>query len=169
MKKYLLLSLFTLCALVTKAQDDSSDIVKVGQKMPSFSIISDNGKTFNSEELKGKVVLITFFATWCPPCQKELPEIEKYIWQKYKNNKNFRLLVIGREHNEEELTKYNEKKGFTFPLYPDKNRRIFGAFAQNLIPRNYLINEEGEVVYASKGYTPADFAGLQKKLAELLK
>ncbi|WP_106830983.1 TlpA family protein disulfide reductase [Parabacteroides pacaensis] len=169
MKKYLLLSLFTLCALIAKAQDDSSDIVKVGQKMPAFSIISDNGKTFNSEELKGKVVLITFFATWCPPCQKELPEIEKYIWQKYKNNKDFRLLVIGREHNEDELTKYNEKKGFTFPLYPDKNRKIFGAFAQNLIPRNYLINKEGEVVYASKGYTPEDFAGLQKKLAELLK
>lgn len=169
MKKHLFFSLFILFAFIAKAQDDNSDIVKVGQAMPAFTIVSDNGKTISSTELKGKVVLITFFATWCPPCQKELPEIQKQIWDKYKNNKNFRLLVIGREHNDAELTKYNEKKGFTFPLYPDKNRKIFGSFAQNLIPRNYLIDKDGKVIYTSKGYTSEEFTQLQNKLAEALK
>lgn len=168
MKKYLLLGLVALITFAVKAQDDNSDIVKTGQAMPAFTIVSDNGQTISSAELKGKVVLITFFATWCPPCQKELPEIEKQIWQQYKDNKNFRLLVIGREHNDAELAKYNEKKGFTFPLYPDKNRKIFAAFAQNLIPRNYLIGKDGKVVYTSKGYTPEEFGELQKKLAEVL-
>ena len=67
------------------------------------------------------------------------------------------------------MAKYNEKKGFTFPLYPDKNRAIFGAFAKNLIPRTYLIGKDGKVMYAGKGYTEEEFAGLMDKIGASLK
>ena len=168
MKKSLLLCLFTLLALSCKAQDDG-DIVKVGDKMPAFTIVSDNGQQLSSSSLKGKVVLVNFFATWCPPCQKELVEVRKTLWPKYKDNKNFALLVIGREHTDADLSKYNEKKGFTFPLYPDKNRSIYGAFAKNLIPRSYLVDKSGKVIYTSKGYNDEDFASLMKAIETALK
>lgn len=168
MKKSLLLCLFTLLALSCKAQDDG-DIVKVGDKMPAFTIVSDNGQQLSSASLKGKVVLVNFFATWCPPCQKELAEVQKTLWPKYKDNKNFALLVIGREHTDADLSKYNEKKGFTFPLYPDKNRSIYGAFAKNLIPRSYLVDKSGKVIYTSKGYNNEDFASLMKAIETALK
>lgn len=168
MKKSLLLCLFTLLALSCKAQDDG-DIVKVGDKMPAFTIVSDNGQQLSSASLKGKVVLVNFFATWCPPCQKELAEVQKTLWLKYKDNKNFALLVIGREHTDADLSKYNEKKGFTFPLYPDKNRSIYGAFAKNLIPRSYLVDKSGKVIYTSKGYNDEDFASLMKAIETALK
>lgn len=168
MKKSLLLCLFTLLALSCKAQDDG-DIVKVGDKMPAFTIVSDNGQQLSSASLKGKVVLVNFFATWCPPCQKELAEVQKTLWPKYKDNKNFALLVIGREHADADLSKYNEKKGFTFPLYPDKNRSIYGAFAKNLIPRSYLVDKSGKVIYTSKGYNDEDFASLMKAIETALK
>ena len=96
--------------------------------------MNDNGTQVPSSSLKGKVILVNFFATWCPPCQKELAEVQKMLWPKYKDNKDFVLLVIGREHTDVELQKYNEKKGFTFPLYPDKNRAIYGAFAKKSDP-----------------------------------
>lgn len=168
MKKSLLFCLFTLLALSCKAQDDG-DIVKVGDKMPAFTIVSDNGQQLSSASLKGKVVLVNFFATWCPPCQKELAEVQKTLWPKYKDNKNFALLVIGREHTDADLSKYNEKKGFTFPLYPDKNRSIYGAFAKNLIPRSYLVDKSGKVIYTSKGYNDEDFASLMKAIETALK
>lgn len=168
MNKFLFVCLLTLSAMIGKAQDESAEIIKVGDQMPAFTIVSDNGQTIKSAELKGKVVLVTFFATWCPPCQKELPEVETKIWNKYKDNKNFRLLVIGREHNDSELAKYNEKKGFTYPLYPDKNRAIFGAFAKNLIPRNYLIGKNGNVIYTSKGYSPEEFEQLLEAIQKAL-
>lgn len=168
MKKYVFLCLFTLLACIAKAQEEG-DIVKVGQQMPSFTIVSDNGDKIPSSSLKGKVILVNLFATWCPPCQKELAEVQKTLWPKYKDNKNFAMLVIGREHTDAELAKYNEKKGFTFPLYPDKNRAIFNAFAKNLIPRSYLIGKDGKVIYASKGYTEEDFAELMAKIESALK
>jgi len=61
MKKYLLVSLLALLAFVGKAQEDNSDIVKVGDTMPSFTIVSDNGSKLQSASLKGKVILVNFF------------------------------------------------------------------------------------------------------------
>ena len=153
MKKYLLVSLLALLAFVGKAQEDNSD----------------NGSKLQSASLKGKVILVNFFATWCPPCQKELAAVQQTLWPKYKNNKDFVLLVIGREHSDADLQKYNEKKGFDFPLYPDKDRAIFGAFAKNLIPRGYLVGKDGKIIYTSKGYTDEEFAELMTKIEGALK
>ena len=169
MKKIILLTFFAVLAFIGNAQNEKGDIVKVGDKMPAFTILSDNGEQLTSGSLKGKVVLVNFFATWCPPCQKELAEIEKTLWPRYKDNKNFVLLVIGREHSDADLKTYNEKKGFTFPLYPDKNRKIYGAFAENLIPRSYLIDKNGKVIFATAGYTDAEFTTLMNKIAIALK
>ena len=161
--------LFAVLAFVVKAQDETGDKVKVGDKMPAFTIKSDNGTQLASSSLKGKVVLVNFFATWCPPCQKELAEVQKTLWPKYKDNKDFVMLVIGREHTDADLAAYNEKKGFTFPLYPDKSRAVYDAFAKNLIPRSYLVDKNGKVIYASKGYTEAEFAEMMEKIEGALK
>ena len=162
------MTMLAMLVLGVKAQDNNDDIVKVGEMMPLFSIVSDNGTKINSAELKGKVVLINFFATWCPPCQKELASVQQTLWPKYKDNNKFVMLVIGREHSDKELATYNEKKGFTFPLYPDKSRAIFGAFAKSLIPRSYLIGKDGKVIYAGKGYTDKEFAELLEKIETAL-
>ena len=86
-------------AFVCHAQENTNaDLVKVGDAMPAFTIVSDNGTKTASSEFQGKVLLVNFFATWCPPCQKELAAVQKELWPKYKDNKDFVMLVIGREH-----------------------------------------------------------------------
>lgn len=72
MKKFLFISMALLLACVAWAQNDSNDIVKVGDSMPTFTIVHDNGTQVASSSFKGKVILVNLFATWCPPCQKEL-------------------------------------------------------------------------------------------------
>lgn len=78
--------------------------VKIGDTMPQFTLNSEVYGTVTPADLKGKVVLVSLFATWCGPCQKELAEVQTTLYPKYKDNENFRLLVIGREHTDAELT-----------------------------------------------------------------
>ena len=87
----------------------------------------------------------------------------------YKDNKDFVLLVIGREHTDEQLRAYNERKKFTFPLYPDPKREVFSLFAEKSIPRAYLFNKEGVAVYTSIGYEKEEFGYLMNAIAEALK
>lgn len=168
MRIHLLVYFMLLSVVAGKAQSQDQDIVKVGGMMPEFTIVSDNGAQFKSSSLKGKVILINLFATWCPPCQKELAAVQETLWPKYKDNKNFVMLVIGREHTDADLATYNEKKGFTFPLYPDKGRVIFDKFAKSLIPRTYLVGKDGKIIHATIGYTEEEFAELMNKIEAAL-
>lgn len=143
--------------------------LKKGDKLPEFELKSAAYGEVSSADLKGKVVLVSLFATWCGPCQKELAEVEKTLWPKYKDNKDFVLLVIGREHTDEQLKVYNERKKFSFPLYPDPKREVFSLFAGESIPRAYLFNKDGEAVYTSLGYEKAEFGNLMKAIEEALK
>ena len=168
MMKHLWICLFALLPFLAHAQKDNEG-VSAGDRMPSFNIVHDDGTTVTSASFKGKVILVNFFATWCPPCQKELAEIQQTLWPKYKDNPDFALLIIGREHSDADLQAYNKKKGFSFPLYPDKNRSIYAAFAKNLIPRCYLIDQKGTIVYTTKGYDEKEFSTLMNQIEALLK
>lgn len=154
-----------LCmALVLNAQE-----LQKGDKLPEFTLKSSVYGDVSSADLKGKVVLVSLFATWCGPCQLELAEVQKTLWPKYKDNKDFVLLVIGREHSDEQLKAYNERKKFTFPLYPDPKREVFSLFAEKSIPRAYLFNKEGKAIYVSLGYEKEEFNNLMNTIEEALK
>lgn len=164
MKKLGLLFMMLCMAFAANAQE-----LKKGDKLPEFQLKSTVYGDVSSADLKGKVVLVSLFATWCGPCQKELADVEQVLWPKYKDNKDFVLLVIGREHTDEQLKTYNERKKFTFPLYPDPKREVFSLFAEKSIPRAYLFNKEGKVVYTSIGYEKEEFNHLMDEIEAALK
>ncbi len=169
MKKLFISLLFLVgCVLTTHAQQDNKgDVLVKGDKIPSFEL-NRKGERINSANLKGKVVALVFFATWCPPCQKELADIEKTLWPELKDNKQFLLLTVGREHTDEELATYNEKKGFTFPLYPDKDRGVYSLFATQYIPRTYIIGKDGTILYQSSGYTESHLTQMMQLIRQEL-
>lgn len=161
-------SIAALAFLLLSLGSVSAQDIKVGDKVPNFTYASSKSKSSSIADLKGKVVLVNFFATWCPPCLKELPEVEAQIWAKYGKNSNFAMLTLGREHSWAEVDAFKKKKGFTFPIYPDPKKEAFTKFAPNQIPRSYLIDKSGVVVYATVGYSEQEFAKLLNKLNSLM-
>ncbi|MBQ3610137.1 MAG: TlpA family protein disulfide reductase [Bacteroidaceae bacterium] len=163
MKKLIMLFAVLAMCLFVQAQE-----LKLGDTLPKFELKSSVNGDVKPADLKGKVVLVNLFATWCGPCQKELAEVQSTLWPKYKDNKNFVMLVIGREHTDEDLKKYNERKKFTFPLYPDPKREVFSLFAEKSIPRSYLFGKDGKLLYSSIGYTAEEFQKLMESIEKAL-
>lgn len=164
MKKLVVTFMMLVMIVCVQAQE-----LKIGDALPNFELTSSVYGNVKAADLKGKVILISLFATWCGPCQKELADVQSMLWPRYKDDKNFVMLVVGREHTDEQLQKYNERKGFTFPLYPDPKREVFSLFAEKTIPRAYLFGKDGTLIYSSIGYTAEEFQNLMNSIEAALK
>lgn len=170
-KNILLLLILGLFACTTQAQEDEeteSSFVKEGAEMPHFTFKDIEGKERSSDEFKGKVILINFFATWCQPCLVEMSLLQKQIWKKYKDNPNFIIASFGRDHSQEEIKEFIHKKNLSFNVFPDKGRLVYNLFASKFIPRNYLIDKDGKTVLLSTGFSEEEFQLLKDKIQSLL-
>jgi peroxiredoxin len=166
--KKLFLILFLIGSLVSFGQEETT-LVKISDQVPTFEFETSPGKSLNISSYKGKLVLITFFATWCGPCRKELPHIQSDIYNKYKNDPNFVLLIFGREHSWEEVNKFKSDNKFSMPFFPDPGRKIYSKFATQFIPRNFLISPDGKVLFNSIGFEEKDFKSLKEIIAIQMK
>lgn len=169
MSRLISIIFISLLSVSLAAQEGDGTKNKVGDKAPAFKATTFDGKVIDSNALKGKVIMVNFFATWCPPCKKELPVLEKNVAEKYRNNSDFVLVVLGREHDMDEMKKYAEETGLKLPFAPDMERKIFDLYAEASIPRNVIIDKKGNISYQSIGYSEEEFAVLEKHLADLLK
>ena len=170
-----LLGLFALCGIAAVAQEAKADstgyIVKVGQTAPDFTVTLTDGKTVKLSDFRGKVVMLQFTASWCGVCRKEMPFIEKDIWQKHKPDPDFMLMGIDRDEPLNKVIAFGKSTGVTYPLGLDPGADIFAKYAlrQAGITRNVLIDKEGRIVMLTRLYNPEAFSSLVRKIDELLK
>ena len=139
--------------------EEQSTLTKVGDTAPDFTVKTTDGKEFKLSAHKGKPVLLNFFATWCGPCLAELPHVEKEIWKKYKD-RGLVVVVVGREHEIPEVSEFQKKHKYSFVMAADPKREAYGKYATQFIPRTYLLNKEGKIVFQSMGFNDADFKKL---------
>ena len=98
MKKLLALLVIISAPLFSRAQvNDGSTLLKIGDVAPAFTFELEKGKTVNINDYRGKIVVLNFFATWCPPCRLEFPRVQKEIWEQFGNNPKFALFAFDRE------------------------------------------------------------------------
>ena len=150
---------------------DYGYIVKIGQQIPDFSMELTNGKTVKISDLKGKVVMIQFTASWCGVCRKEMPHIEADIWKKYKDNPNFALYGIDLDEPKDVVEKFAKQIPVTYPLALDPKGGIFYQFAEKNagVTRNVIVDKTGKIVFMTRLYKDEEFQEMKKVIAELLK
>ncbi len=172
MKKYLIafLLIYPICSFSMSNKDngDKKTKLKKGAVAPNFNFDINGQQVSFASYTKGKVVLLTFWATWCPYCLAELPHVQNEIWDLYKNNKDFVLLAFARNQTQSIVDSFKMAKGYTLPLLPDTNKTIYNLYAQQYIPRNYIIDRTGHIVFVGLDYNAKEFARLKKVLKKTL-
>lgn len=150
--------------------DSVGYIVRVGDIAPEMEMELTDGQQVKLSDLRGKVVMLQFTASWCGVCRKEMPFIESDIWQKHKANPNFALYGIDRDEPVETVKAFAEKTGVTYPLALDPGADHFAKYADRKagITRNVLIDKEGKIVMLTRLYNEEEFATLCKKIDEML-
>lgn len=151
----------------TQEQVEASTIIKAGMEAPDFTVEMFDGKSIRLSDLRGKVVLVNFWATWCPPCREELTRVQTDIIDRFAG-KDFVFLPISRGEELQTVAAFRKRMGYTFPMGLDPDQRIFRRYAKNYIPRNFLIDAEGKVVLASIGYDKAEFEHLIQAIDKTL-
>ena len=168
-KSPMIAALLLLCSTLF-AQDDigASTLVKVGDPMPAFRTTSLSGKVLSSEDLKGKVILIHFWATWCGPCKAELPLLQTYIYEGIKDP-NFAVLCVSRGEARDVVGKFISEKEYTFPVYLDSETNTYKLFATKYIPRSFVVGKDGRVKWAGTGFEKSEFEKMTKLIEAELK
>ena len=154
----------------THKPDSVGYIVRVGDIAPELEMELTDGQKVKLSDLRGKVVMLQFTASWCGVCRKEMPFIESDIWQKHKANPNFALYGVDRDEPVETVKAFAEKTGVTYPLALDPGADHFAKYADRKagITRNVLIDKTGKIVMLTRLYNEEEFASLCKKIDEML-
>ena len=132
----------------------NTHILQVNDRAKDFEVELADGTFVKLSDLKGKVVLLNFWATWCQPCIMEFHELPEKILQKYEN-KDFVFLTISRGEPKKKVQKMLAKlkeKGIDFNSGIDPEKRIWNLYGRVGIPLNFIIDKEGVIRYASTGY-----------------
>lgn len=138
-----------------------------GHSPPDFTLPTLDGGSITLSGLKGKVVLINFWTTWCPPCREEMPSLEK-LYRHFKHEK-FTLLAVDIMEHPETVKTFARKYDLTFPILLDKAGDVSAKYGANAIPTTYIIDKKGKAV--GKAIGPRKWNGDHAKaiIEELLK
>jgi peroxiredoxin len=151
-----------------QSQIQTGSVPKEGFTAPDFTLSLLGGGEITLSKLRGKVVLINFWASWCPPCRQEMPAIESV----YRSYKELGLVVVGvnltAQDSKQEVLSFVKEVGVTFPIALDVNNVVGNLYRATALPTSFFIDRKGVIRSIIVG-GPMNEAVIQSKVEELLR
>ncbi|OFY66374.1 MAG: redoxin [Bacteroidetes bacterium RBG_13_42_15] len=167
--KNIIIALLSLCLadISVNAQEKKiykdDYIVKTGDMAPDFVVNEAAGKSYRLSELRGRVVMLQFTASWCSVCRQEMPFIEKEVWKPGKES-GFAVIGIDRDEPLEKVLKFKQDIGVSYPLALDPGADIFGLYAlkEAGVTRNVIIDRSGKIIFLTRLFNREEFDLMKK-------
>jgi peroxiredoxin len=160
LRRFALAALLTAAAALAAAADSSGPA-------PDFTLNQLSGTPASLSQYKGQVVLVNFWATWCGPCQQELPLLDQ-VYKKYQPA-GFTLLGVNVDKDAPAVRALLERKPLSFPVLLDPANAVSKAYHVDDMPSSVLIDRKGVIRYVHRGYKPGDENEYQDKIRQLLR
>lgn len=141
MKKLTAVAAAICFCLIIAACGELPDTATVGLTAPDFSLVDLEGKTWKLSDLRGQVVLINFWATWCPPCLQEMPSMENLYGSLA--NEPFKMLAVLYKDETAAAKKLTTANNFTFPVLIDPEEKTGQAYGLTGIPETFIVDKIG--------------------------
>ncbi len=123
---------------------DKGVMLRTGQAAPTFALKDMSGRTVRvPEDVKGKVVAIRFWATWCKSCAAEMPELE-HVYKNYKG-KGLLILAINIGQDKAEAEKFSKEHDISYPLLPDPGKEVTKRYGVTAIPMTFILDGNGVI------------------------
>lgn len=176
MKKNIFLTAFILFILYGNLYADSfkeslrdmdMQIIEGDVNYFDFSLKDINGKQVNLKDYQGKVIMLNFWATWCPPCRKEMPSME-VLYNKLKG-RNFEMLAVNVQEDANTVKDFIIKNKYTFPVLVDPKAEAAVKYQARSIPTTYIIDTKGKLAGGFIGAKEWDTDNVIRILTELTK
>lgn len=139
-----------------------------GRPAPPIRAQTLDGKPFDLKKVDASVIVLDFWATWCPPCRKGLPLLQQYQDWATQNNKPVAVLTVNLREDKGKVAAYWKREGFTMPVVMDTDGRIGHSYRVSGIPQTVVIHK-GKVVTVHVGYSPGMANMLKSQTEQLLK
>ena len=171
MKQLKLLVLFISIVCFSFAQNEVNRgyKVKVGDQLPEVSLTMLNGEKWTNKDFENKVVVIQFTGSWCGVCKREMPQLEKRVWQKFKDEE-FLLVGIDIKDTKEKAEAFIKSTGVSYPIAHDPDASIFSQFTIEGagVTRNIVVNKNGEIVFLTRLFEEKEFEEMIAKIRQLI-
>ena len=143
--------------------------LKPAKAAKNFTLPDLDGKPHKLSDYRGKVVLVNFWATWCPPCRREMPSMER-LSQRLKDQP-FVILAINEQENPEDVFVFTGQldPSPTFPILFDRNRKVANTWGVLGLPASFIVDQQGRVVYRAMGGREFDHPEIERSIRALLK
>ncbi len=141
--------------------------VAIQATAPDFTLRQVNGPNLRLGEQRGRVVMVNFWATWCPPCRVELPHLEK-LHAKYRGS-GFLMLGVNVDNDPQVARALVGRMGLTFPVLLDTDKKVVGTYDLNAMPATVLIDRDGQVRNVYRGYKDGAEVIYEQHVRALLK